>query len=168
MANTVDPPDPWRLVAEVAVGGLHSLGFIPQTDELLVVSQQGRGLIDGLTGERLARDPDDSWDWYCEDAACARGLGRHADVWVSLAGLAGQSTAITTQDGWALSLGADGRLVLDHGGASVAFSPRWSGEPVRGFAFSGSGKCLAVGVGGHTVELYARHAIEGTSRPTRS
>ena len=52
----VEPPWPWRLVVEVAVGGLHSIGFVPGTECVLVVSSAGRGLHRADTGERVARD----------------------------------------------------------------------------------------------------------------
>jgi hypothetical protein len=155
-------PAPWRLVADVAVGGLHSIGFVPQTEELLVVSQQGRGLVSAVTGARVARDPDASWSWFDERRGTALGLGAHERIWVVVSGLADGTLPQTTGDGWSLSVGAGDRLCLaPPGGVAVDFAPHWEGEPLRGFGFSDSGMSIAVGVGGHTVELYGRGIIDG-------
>lgn len=155
-------PEPWHLVAELAVGGLHSIGFIPQAEELLIVSQQGRGLVSAATGARLARDPDASWKWFDDRRGAALGVGAHERTWVTASGLAVGTLPQTTSDGWSLSVGADGRLCLTPpGGTAVAFAPRWEREPVRGFGFSDSGRSLAVGVGGHPVEPYGRDIIDG-------
>ena len=53
------PPIPWKLVASVAIGGLRSVGFDRNSDNLLVVSSQGRGVLDCITGEKIARDYDE-------------------------------------------------------------------------------------------------------------
>jgi hypothetical protein len=153
-------PEPWRLVAEVGVGGLHSIGFVAQSEDLLIVSQQGRGLVSAATGVTLARDPDASWSWFDDRRSAALGLGPHDRTWVTVSGLAEGRLPQTTVDGWSLSVGADDRLCLVAPGASpIAFSPRWEGEPLRGFGFSDSGRSIAVGVGGHTVELYGRDIV---------
>ena len=34
---------PWSMIGGFAVGGLMDVGFVPNTDDLLVVSSQGRG-----------------------------------------------------------------------------------------------------------------------------
>ena len=73
--RSAEPPAPWGVVAEIAVGGLHSIGFVPKTDVLLVISQSGRGLFDGTTGARLARDRDASWEWYADSGEEARAFG---------------------------------------------------------------------------------------------
>jgi hypothetical protein len=49
--NIGEVPSPWKLVATVAVGGLQSLGFDQDSENLLIVSSQGRGVIDCLTGD---------------------------------------------------------------------------------------------------------------------
>lgn len=49
-----------------AVGGLREIGFYEDTELLLVLSSQGRGLFDCATGTKIARDYADyytqSWD----------------------------------------------------------------------------------------------------------
>ncbi len=46
---------PWRKVADLAIGGLTEIGFAaPRL--MLVVSHQGRAVLDCATGARIARD----------------------------------------------------------------------------------------------------------------
>lgn len=47
-------PPPW-VRTEHTVGGLTEVGYAPASDLLLVVSSGGRGLFDGLSGQRLSR-----------------------------------------------------------------------------------------------------------------
>ena len=46
------PPIPWKLVASVAIGGLRSVGFDRNSDNLLVVSSQGRGVLEKIQEKR--------------------------------------------------------------------------------------------------------------------
>ena len=55
-APVQEPPIPWRLLEAHAVGGLTDVGFGRRSDLLLVVSSQGRGVFDCVTGQRVARD----------------------------------------------------------------------------------------------------------------
>jgi hypothetical protein len=59
-APVSEPPPPWIASAVHAIGGLTEIGFADDTDLLLVVSHQGRGVLDCHTGQRIARD------WYDE------------------------------------------------------------------------------------------------------
>ena len=53
-------PSTWRKVTYLAVGGLTEVGFAGST-LLLVVSHQGRGVVDVASGEMLARDRAGDW-----------------------------------------------------------------------------------------------------------
>src|SRR3954469_18142200 len=84
------PPAPWKRMAAHAVGALTEVGYAENSDLLLVVSSQGRGLFDCLTGERIARDyaePDGVIDWYDEIRLVARGIAAIENQLVHLAGL---------------------------------------------------------------------------------
>jgi hypothetical protein len=97
------PPPPWTCLASHAVGGLTEVGFADDTDLLLVVSSQGRGVFDCLTGERVARDRaecDD--DCYDERRLRARGIGPLETHWIRLAGLHGGGLPNGGRDGWSL------------------------------------------------------------------
>jgi hypothetical protein len=97
-ANQLTPP--WRMVASVAVGGLSGVGFEENSDTLLVTSFAGRGVFDGLTGERLARD--DAYPFPEDTANCqVEGIGPLASRWVRTAGHHGGGLAAWA-DGWSV------------------------------------------------------------------
>src|SRR5450631_1343055 len=99
-APVVNPPPPWKRLAVHAVGGLTEVGFAEDSDCLLVVSSQGRGVIDCRTGERVARDrgePDGSW--YDERRLRAQGIGPLDGQVVRLAGLHGGGLLTCGRDG---------------------------------------------------------------------
>jgi hypothetical protein len=95
------PTAPWRPIVRQAVGRVTEIGFVSQSDLLLVVSSQGRGLFDGRSGERIARDsapPDDGW--YDEVRLTASGIGPVSDQLIRRAGLHGGGLSACTDDGW--------------------------------------------------------------------
>lgn len=95
-------PAPWRIVSSIGIGGLIGVGFAEQSDDLLVVSHQGRGLIDCLTGERLARDSEAYFENADESGLTAPGIGRHESTIFPIAGLHGGGLAAYTRDGWGI------------------------------------------------------------------
>jgi hypothetical protein len=99
-----DPPAPWRPRGAHAVGGLTDVGFGRGTDLLLVVSHDGRGVFDCLTGARVARDPSmpepDEDDWQDTHELEAEGIGPLAGQTVRTSGLAGGGLPEGTPDGW--------------------------------------------------------------------
>lgn len=156
-AETTTPPLPWQHVADVSIGGLYAIGFVPGTEDVLVISQQGRGVYRATSAERVARDRDNTWGWYDRQMKQAVAIGPYAGQSIAVVGVDGGQMATTTVDGWLLSKSAAGRLCLSSpAGTRADFSPRWRGELLRAFGFSESGRCLAVAVGAHTLELYAR------------
>lgn len=68
----------WRKVAQVFVGGLTEVGFAGDERFLLVVSFQGRGVIDCASGARVARDveaPRKDSVWLDADRRIVQGIG---------------------------------------------------------------------------------------------
>src|SRR5689334_4773042 len=95
------PLSPWIELDSHAVGGLTEVGFGDDSDLLLVVSSQGRGVFDCQTGERVSRDrsePDDSW--YDETRLRVFGIGPLEGSLIRLAGLHGGGLLNSVQDGW--------------------------------------------------------------------
>lgn len=82
-----DGVEPWQLVTTIAVGGLLAIGFDRASDHLLILSSQGRGVIDCLTGEKVARDYED----FDEGGISleAPGIGILHDRMIRMAGLYG-------------------------------------------------------------------------------
>jgi hypothetical protein len=95
------PPLPWRLIASLAIGGLRAVGFDQCSDLLLIVSSQGRGVVNGLTGETIARDRGE----YEEEEVRleAMGIGVLGDRIIRIAGLCGGGLPLGTEDGWRLA-----------------------------------------------------------------
>jgi hypothetical protein len=99
-----DPPEPWKKSGTFAIGGLLAVGYAAQSDYLLVVSSQGRGVFDCVSGEKVARDTDDVYK-YCDDIRLqAIGIGPIAEQTVHIAGITGGGLTKVTQDGWKLQL----------------------------------------------------------------
>ncbi|MEM8534946.1 MAG: hypothetical protein AAGF95_29165 [Chloroflexota bacterium] len=96
------PPTPWRETATHAIGGLLAVGYAENTDLLLVVSSQGRGVFDCLTGEKVARDDTDPYPYFNEIKLIAHGIGPLTDRTIHIAGLHGGGLPHYTHDGWSL------------------------------------------------------------------
>ena len=153
-ALVAEPPRPWLRLATHLIGGLTEIGFAEDTDLLLVVSSQGRGVIDCLTGERVARDrrePDDSW--YDERRLRAAGIGPLERQTIRLAGLHGGGLPNGGRDGWSveavtlewphhhLLLVEPWRWIYDE---SARFTKLAVESEVRAFGFSDTGSSLII------------------------
>ncbi|MGB3636631.1 MAG: hypothetical protein WBA39_03430 [Rivularia sp. (in: cyanobacteria)] len=95
------PPPPWELKTAILVGGLCSVGFDRDTDNLLIVSHSGRGVVDCSTGEKSARDYE---NYYENQYLEAEGIGCLSGKIIKMAGLFGGGLPISTQDDWSLEL----------------------------------------------------------------
>lgn len=164
-APVVPAPEPWRPVpgGMIPVGGLLGIGFAvcPRSgrDLVMVVSGDGHGLFDAVTGEKIARDrdpdpetstPDDSPDLTCP------GLGPIAGTPVHIAGLFGGGLHSTSSDGWTVSVVSPDwpchRVVLATGDAlhrGPAGETWWHVlharySEFRAAGFSPSGRTLAI------------------------
>jgi len=124
---------PWRKVADLAVGGLTEIGFGHFSTLLLVVSHQGRGLVD--------RDRQETGAWFDVLRTASQGIGPLAGQWIDLAGLAGGHLATSTPDGWHARRAEDGIHLSGPSGAT-AMMPAI--EEVRAFGFSYDGMVLVV------------------------
>ena len=156
-APVTEPPQPWVRLANHAVGGLTEVGFAEDTDSLLVVSSQGRGVIDCLTGQRVARDraePEDSW--YDERRLRAAGIGPLEGRSIRLAGLHGGGLPNGGRDGWSVAsiplewpdehllLVEPWRWIYD---ASARITKLAVEREVRAFGFSDTGSSLIIAIG---------------------
>jgi hypothetical protein len=96
-------PNGWKHVASIAVGGLLSVGFSKQGSYLLVVSSQGRGVINCDTGEKVGRD-DEPYEGLSENSLSCFGIGPIEGEEVTLSGLNGGGLPQTTSKGESLEL----------------------------------------------------------------
>ena len=74
---------------------------IRDTDNLLIVSHSGRGVVDCSTGEKSARDYE---NYYENQYLEAEGIGCLSGKIIKMAGLFGGGLPISTQDDWSLEL----------------------------------------------------------------
>lgn len=143
-APVLPVPEPWQPVLDrrTPIGGLLGIGFAVHPDSghdlVMVVSSDGHGLFDAVTGEKIARDRDPDPETSTPDAhpdlACP-GLGPIAGVPVRMAGLFGGGLHSTTPDGWTLDI----------------VSPEWPHDRVILSADGGSHKGSAGGTWWHIV-----------------
>ncbi|MFJ7229286.1 hypothetical protein ACIQVF_07000 [Streptomyces tendae] len=167
-APVVPPPAPWRPVFEYAygvpVGGLLGIGFASHSesghDLVMVVSHDGHGLFDAVTGEKIARDRDPDPEGSTPDGVAGLtcpGLGPIAGSRVHVAGLFGGGLHRTTEDGWTLEVVTpawpNDRVLLSRDGGLSHAGPhgeRWwhifhaSYSEIRAVGFSPSGRTIAV------------------------
>ncbi|MEV6833698.1 hypothetical protein AB0N17_04100 [Streptomyces sp. NPDC051133] len=163
-APVVPAPEPWQRTAYAPVGGLLGIGFAshPGTghDLVMVVSTDGHGLFDAVTGEKIARDRDADPEETSRDADPALwcpGLGPVAGSRVRIAGLFGGGLHTTSGDGWMLEVvpptWPNERVLLSRDGGLPHSGPhgeRWwhifhsHYSELRAAGFSPSGQTLAV------------------------
>ena len=86
-----DIPDcNWEPCIEMAVGGLTEVAFSRIYPHLLlIISSSGRGVLDCLSGEIIARDHEDYGDWYDSVGLACTGIGPLSSETLSIAGLCG-------------------------------------------------------------------------------
>jgi hypothetical protein len=148
---TVD--EPWKKGTVLLIGGLTEIGFVKKTNNLLVVSHQGRGLIDCATGKRLARDTaDDTRRWFDESRPATLGIGPAEGQWIEVCGLAGGQPAGQTADGWRAVRDADDVLLEGPSGSQRLSAEN---EELRAFGFSPDGHYFVLATPGD-LSIYAR------------
>ncbi|WP_108988285.1 hypothetical protein [Streptomyces coelicoflavus] len=177
-APVVPPPAPWRPVFEytygIPVGGLLGIGFASHPgsghDLVMVVSHDGHGLFDAVTGEKIARDhdPEGSTPDGVADLTCP-GLGPIAGSRVHIAGLFGGGLHTKAEDGWILEAVTpawpNDRVLLSVDGGlphSGPYGEQWwhifhaAYSELRAFGFSPSGETIAVATSSD-LSLWTRH-----------
>jgi hypothetical protein len=85
-------PSPWKKVTYLAVGGLTDVGFAVGS-LLLVVSHQGRGVVDLASRNVVARDRQETGAWFDKARRAALGIGPLDGTWIGVCGLAGGQRA---------------------------------------------------------------------------
>jgi len=95
----------WTHKNTFAIGGLENVGYATDQDFLIVLSSQGQGIFNCKTGEKVARQYDDSnwWDKFNESTNSIVGFDFLENVDITTCGLYGEDNlSKTTQDGWIL------------------------------------------------------------------
>jgi len=155
------PPQPWHGVTFVHVGGPEAIGFGADSDLLLLVSVSGRSVVDCASGEKIARDQDDSYSWFDTTSLTAEGIGPLESQHIRISGVYGGGMPTMTSDGWRLEVVAPDwpySFVLLHApgylteegwkeGVATKVAPRLCDQfpdEVLAFGFSPTGKSFAV------------------------
>ena len=170
-----DPPS-WVRIASHSIGGLTEIGYSNDSDLLLVISAQGRGLFNCENGERIARDRAEDWPELDQVRLTSNGIGPLADVQVNLAGLHGGGLPMMTQDGWSLeSISLDWpdyEIFLTQGfnslfhGDGHSYKIQTGVTVLRAIGFSTTGKSFVVATS-HWLDIYARSAAQQSVEPNR-
>ena len=131
---------PWKKVAYLAVGGLTEVGFAAGS-LLLVVSHQGRGVVDLASGELLARDRRETGAWFDAARTAALGIGPLDGAWIGVCGLAGGQLPRATADGWHAGISGDHVTVSAPGRQPLLVS---ESEEIRAVGFSPDGTTFII------------------------
>lgn len=148
-------PAGWRQTGTFAVGGLTEIGFAQHAELLLVVSSNGRGVIDCGTGQRIARDDEDGGSWYDTSNLQCAGVGPLEGATIAIAGLHGGGLPTINRYGESLHVVAPDWPTQDVVFCASAGDPFIegrqsdctivvSGIDIRAYGFSWSGNVLAV------------------------
>jgi len=162
----VATPAPWERKASIAVGGLRAVGFDRERDLLLVVSAQGRGVVDCITGKKVERDDEEYYE--NEEHLEAEGIGPLSGKLIIMAGLFGGGLPTITADRWQLESVTlkwpDKSILLVHPGSDL-FGSLYSrpdemskiaeDSTIRAYGFSHTGKSFVIATSSD-VTVYAR------------
>jgi hypothetical protein len=132
-------PSVWKKIAYVAVGGLTEVGFVPGCSLLMVVSHQGRGIVDLVSGQRIARDRQETGSWLDAARPAVLGIGPVDGQWIEVAGLAGGRLPTATADGWQARRTVHGVALSGPGEETAAVQ---EAEEIRAFGFSPDGQAF--------------------------
>jgi hypothetical protein len=176
-APLLPAPPPWHPVPDrTPIGGLLGIGFAVHPgnghDLIMVVSHDGHGLFDAVTGEKVARDHDPGPGTETPDATpdlTCPGLGPLTGTRVRIAGVFGGGLHATAPGGWSLDVVAPEwphrRVLLSTDGGICQGPPgqNWwhifhaEHSDFRAAGFSPSGRTLAVATSGD-LALWTRPA----------
>ncbi|NIG53372.1 hypothetical protein [Chitinophaga sp. Cy-1792] len=93
----------WTYKKTYAIGGLENVGFAENTDNLIVLSGQGKGIFNCISAEKTDRINDDWWEEFDESTGTVHGFGILEGSLIQTGGLYGDhSLPHVTADGWQL------------------------------------------------------------------
>ena len=95
----------WTHRNTYAIGGLENVGFAPNQDLLIVLSSQGQGIFDCISGEKVARQNNNLnwWENFNQSTNSILGFDRLSNIEIKTCGLYGiDNLPKSTTDGWTL------------------------------------------------------------------
>ncbi len=87
--ETCESPSGWKKIVTLSIKGVNDIGFSRESHCLLIISNQGRSVIDCNTGEQLARDYAPFGDWFDEQQLLCNGIGPLKSERISTSGVNG-------------------------------------------------------------------------------
>ncbi len=144
----------WQEPVIHAIGGLTELGFDESGRYLLVVSHQGRGVIDLQTLKRIARDNDEITKFCDYENKIVEGIGSIAGQKIKCVGLWGGSLKDNTSDGWHVSI-VEHEIVTIINPHHKTFSIPEPVTALRAIGFSEDGEILVYATSSE-IEFYRR------------
>jgi hypothetical protein len=138
----------WRRIVTVPVGGLTAVGFSATERYLLVLSHDGRGVLESATGQRVARNresPRHDSPWLKESARLIEGVPPVESEWIEAAGLWGGSLLARNTAGWSVRQESSGHGEVGyarHDSSTREFLVDSAITDLRAFGFSRSGRFL--------------------------
>ena len=138
----------WKLKSLVSIGGLENVGFVPQQDFLIVLSSNGEGIFDCLTGERIVRN-NDHYEWenrFNEMTKTVKGFDLFGDIEIPTSGLHGSNIMRKESEGWLLQEQQSEIVLISPDGNRKVVSNNDVCE-LRAFGFSDTGKSFVVASG---------------------
>jgi len=93
----------WTCKNTFAIGGLQNIGYSDNSDILVVLSTQGKGTFNCVTGEKIDRDHSDWWPQFDKLTNTIEGFGILEGTVIKTSGLWGDNIlSPQTADGWRL------------------------------------------------------------------
>lgn len=150
----------WKKRNIWAIGGLREIGFQPNSDLLLVLSGQGRGIFDCIADKKIERD---YYDYYMEDwdskVGIVEGIGLLENKRIKCGGFeAPDVLKKETIDGWQVKVKKELRLNWEKKNqiAEVMFLQNSQTDKIievgtfyyginRGYGFSDTGNVFVIG-----------------------
>ncbi len=157
----VEAPAPWSRVFAGGIGGLYAVGFAPGTTQLLVLSSQGRGVFDGITGECVARQDDDEVPSYDPIRLLGLGIGPIAGIKVPVCGDHGGGLPTYTRDMWQVHSRClewpNQMVLLSHWQIEAQVHAHIDGgASIRAMGFSRCGRSLVVAADYGELKIFSR------------
>lgn len=147
----------WKHKNTFAIGGLENVGF-DNEDRLVVLSSQGVGIFDCISGTKIYRDSRSWWEDFNEVAGTIPDYGILAGSQIRTCGLYGEDfLSKRTSDGWMLEKAGGipddppferylvNKIYLTHRESAQRVCIAKDGAcELRAFGFSGTGNSLVV------------------------
>ncbi len=146
--------DGWEKPVTHAIGGLTELGFDESGRYLLVVSHQGRGVIDLQTLKKVARDYDEQAAYGQHGNKTVEGIGPIAGQNIKCVGLWGGKLKDNTPDGWHVLISDKEIVTLSNPHHRTVSIPE-SITALRAVGFSEDGEILIYATSSE-IEFYRR------------